>query len=79
MLTGYELLEKCELKPNMIVKALENRLAKPILQNRGWRRIMSMEYFWLWKRINICRYEGLCEKFLKICVPSLTKLFYTRM
>ena len=45
MLTGYELLEKCELKPNMIVKALETRLAKPILQNRGWRRIMSMEYF----------------------------------
>ena len=43
--TGYELLEKCELKPNMIVKALETRLAKPILQNRGWRRIMSMEYF----------------------------------
>ena len=45
MLTGYELLEKCELKPNMIVKALETRLAKPILQNRGWRRIMSMENF----------------------------------
>ena len=45
VLTGYELLEKCELKPNMIVKALEARLVKPILQNRGWRRIRSMEYF----------------------------------
>ena len=33
---------------------------------------------WLRKRINICRYEGLCEKFLKICVPCLTELFYTR-
>ena len=43
--TGNELLEKCGLKPNMIVKALETRLVKPILQNRGWRRIRSMEYF----------------------------------
>ena len=45
VLTGNELLEKCGLKPNMIVKALETRLVKPILQNRGWRRIRSMEYF----------------------------------
>jgi len=28
----------------MIVKALEIRLVKPILQNRGWRRIRSVEY-----------------------------------
>ena len=45
VLTGNALLEKCGLKPNMIVKALETRLVKPILQNRGWRRIRSMEYF----------------------------------
>ena len=45
VLTGNELLEKCGLKPNMIVRALEARLVKPILQNRGWRRIRSMEYF----------------------------------
>ena len=44
VLTGNELLEKCGLKPNMIVKALESRLVKPILQNRGWKRIRSMEY-----------------------------------
>ncbi len=35
VLTGKELLEKCGLKPNMIVKALKSRLVKPILQNRG--------------------------------------------
>ena len=45
VLTGNELLEKCGLKPNMIVKALETKLVKPILQNRGWTRIRSMEYF----------------------------------
>ena len=45
VLTGNELLEKCGLKPNMITKALESRLVKPILQNRGWRRVSSMEYF----------------------------------
>ena len=45
VLTGNELLEMCGLKPNMIVKALETRIVKSILQNRGWRRIMSMEYF----------------------------------
>ena len=45
VLTGNELLEKCGLKPNMIVKALESKLVKAILQNRGWRRIRSMEYF----------------------------------
>ena len=45
VLTGNELLEKCGLKPNMIVKALETRIVKSILQNRGWRRIRSMEYF----------------------------------
>ena len=44
MFTGYELLERCELKPNMIVKALESKLVKPILQNRGWKRIRSMDY-----------------------------------
>ncbi len=44
VLTSNDLLEKCGLKPNMIVKALESRLVKPILKNRGWRRIRSMEY-----------------------------------
>ena len=44
VLTGNELLEKCGLKPNMIVKALESRLVKPILQNRGWKRVWSKEY-----------------------------------
>ena len=44
VLTGNELLEKCGLKPNMIAKALESRLVKPILQNRRWRRVRSMEY-----------------------------------
>ena len=28
----------------MIVKALESRLVKPILQNRGWKRVWSKEY-----------------------------------
>ena len=44
VLTGNELLEKCGLRSNMIVKALESRLVKPIIQNRGWKRIRSMEY-----------------------------------
>ena len=44
VLTGNELLDKCGLRSNMIVKALESRLIKPILQNRGWKRIRSMEY-----------------------------------
>ena len=44
VLTGNELLEKCGLKPNMIVKALESRLVKSILQTRGWKRVRSMEY-----------------------------------
>ena len=44
LLTGNDLLDKCGLKPNMIVKALESRLVKTILQNRGWKRIRSMEY-----------------------------------
>ena len=35
VLTGNEPLEKCGLKPNMILKALESRLVKLILQNRG--------------------------------------------
>ena len=45
VLTGSDLLNKCGLKPNMIVKALKSRLVKPILQNRGRRRVRSMEYF----------------------------------
>ena len=45
VLTGNELLEKCGLKPNMIAKALESRLIKPILQNRKWKRVRNMEYF----------------------------------
>ncbi len=44
VLTGNELFEKCGLKPNMIVKALESRFIKPILQTRGWKRVSSMEY-----------------------------------
>ena len=44
VLTGKELLEMCGLKPNMIVKALKIRLVKPILQNRGWKRVRSVEY-----------------------------------
>ena len=44
VLTGNELLEKCGLKPNMIAKALESRLVKPILQNRSWKRVRNMEY-----------------------------------
>ena len=44
MLTGKELLYKCGLKPNMIVKALESRLVKPVAVHRGWKRIRSMEY-----------------------------------
>ena len=44
VLTGSDLLNKCGLKPNMIVKALESRLIKPILQNRGWKRVWSKEY-----------------------------------
>ena len=45
VLTASDLLDKCGLRSNMIVKALESRLVKPIIQNRGWRRIRSMEYF----------------------------------
>ncbi len=44
VLTANDLLYKCGLKANMIAKALESRLVKPILQNRGWKRIRSMEY-----------------------------------
>ena len=44
VLTANDLLYKCGLKPNMIVKALESRLVKPILQNRGWKRVWSKEY-----------------------------------
>ena len=44
VLTGSDLLNKCGLKPNMIVKALESRLVKPIAEHRGCKRIRSMEY-----------------------------------
>ncbi len=44
VLTGNDLLEKCGLRSNMIAKLLESRLVKPILQNRGLKRIRSMEY-----------------------------------
>ena len=44
VLTANDLLYKCGLKPNMIVKALESRLIKPIFQNRGWKRVWSTEY-----------------------------------
>ena len=33
MFNRSDLLNKCELKPNMIVKALESRLVKPVVQN----------------------------------------------
>ena len=44
VLTGSDLLNKCGLKPNMIVKALESRLVKPVAEHRGWKRKRSMEY-----------------------------------
>ena len=44
VLTGSDLLNKCGLKPNMILKALECRLVKPVAEHRGWKRIRSMEY-----------------------------------
>ena len=44
VLTGSDLLNKCGLKPNMILKALESRLVKPVVEHRGWKRIRSMEY-----------------------------------
>ena len=44
VLTGSDLLNKCRLKPNMILKALESRLVKPVAEHRGWKRIRSMEY-----------------------------------
>ena len=44
VLTGSDLLNKCGLKPNMILKALESRLIKPVAEHRGWKRIRSMEY-----------------------------------
>ena len=42
--TGSDLLIKCGLKPNMIVKAFESKLVQPIAQYRGWKRMKSMEY-----------------------------------
>ena len=44
VLTGSDLLNKCGLKPNMILKALKSRLVKPVAEHRGWKRIRSMEY-----------------------------------
>ena len=44
VLTGSDLLNKCGLEPNMILKALESRLVKPVAEHRGWKRIRSMEY-----------------------------------
>ena len=58
VLTGNELLEKCGLKPNMIVKAIETRIVKSILQNRGWRRIRSMEYFGFGRGYLLVREKG---------------------
>ena len=60
VLTGNELLEKCGLKPNMIIKALESRLVKPILQNRGWKRIRSVEYLGYGRGYILVRDEGYC-------------------
>ena len=55
VLTANDLLYKCGLKPNMIVKALESRLIRPTTENRGWKRKRSMEYLeygrgYLWVR-----------------------------
>ena len=55
VLTANDLLYKCGLKSNMIVKALESRLVKPILQNRGWKRIRSMEYLGFGRRYILLR------------------------
>ena len=52
VLTGSDLLNKCGLKPNMIVKALESRLVRPVIEHRGWKRIRSMEYKKLKRTIN---------------------------
>ena len=41
VLTGSDLLNKCGLKPNMILKALESRLVKPVAEQKGWKRIRS--------------------------------------
>ena len=41
VLTGSDLLNKCGLKPNMILKALESRLVKPVAEHRGWKRIRN--------------------------------------
>ena len=53
VLTGSDLLNKCGLKPNMILKALESRLVKPVAEHRGWKRIgsrnnlaMEEDIFW---------------------------------
>ena len=51
VLTGSDLLNKCGLKPNMIVKALESRLVKPVAEHRGWKRIRRRNT-WLWKRVS---------------------------
>ncbi|GIR89936.1 MAG: hypothetical protein CM15mP88_3050 [Pseudomonadota bacterium] len=37
----FYILNKCGLKPNMILKALESRLVKPVAEHRGWKRIRS--------------------------------------
>ena len=37
VLTGSDLLNKYGLKPNMILKALESRLVKPVAEHRGWK------------------------------------------
>ena len=60
VLTGNDLLDKCGLRSNMIVKALESRLVKPILQNRGWKRIRSVEYLGYGRGYILVRDEGYC-------------------
>ena len=35
------ILNKCGLKPNMTVKALESRLVKLVAEYRGWKRLRS--------------------------------------
>ena len=44
-ITNKELKEKCGLNPNMIAKALNNKLVKAIISAKGWKRKKSFEVF----------------------------------
>ncbi len=51
MFNRSDLLKKCELKPNMIVKALESRLVKPVVQHMRMEKDQEYGVPWLWKRV----------------------------